>query len=99
MNKDLHKVTSRLQRLKLKLLRYKLDLHYIPGKSMLIAELLSRFYMNDLVTDDETHSEMVHYLNTEVAISAESIKGFQLATKRFTFENSGLLQFGRLAQK
>lgn len=40
--KDFHKVSSRLQRLKLKLLEYNFEVVYLRGKLMFIADLLSR---------------------------------------------------------
>lgn len=40
--KDSHKVTMRLQRLRMRLLRYNLSIVYTPGKEMFIADTLSR---------------------------------------------------------
>jgi tyrosine-protein phosphatase YwqE len=37
--------SSRLQRLRLKVLKYALDVQYIPGKQMYVADLLSRDYI------------------------------------------------------
>ncbi|KAF2897466.1 hypothetical protein ILUMI_08706 [Ignelater luminosus] len=40
-NKDFYKVSSRLQRLKLKLIQYNFNIEYLPGRYMFIADLLS----------------------------------------------------------
>ena len=81
IKKDIHKVSARLQRLKLKLLKYKIDLNYLPGTKMLIADLLSRLYLNNDVREDETHAEMVHGLDSEVAMSQKRVKEFRQATE------------------
>lgn len=65
IHKDMHKVTPRLQRLKLKLLGYKLHVEYLPGKQMLVADLLSRLVVNYHVNDDNSCNEVVHGLNVE----------------------------------
>lgn len=81
IQKDMHRVTPRLQRLKLRLLRYKLQVEYLPGSQMLIADLLSRSVANDLPDDDDTYNEVVHGLGIEVSMSDNKIKEFQVATK------------------
>lgn len=40
--KDIHKVTNRLQRFRLKLLRYDVEVKYLPGKDNVVADLMSR---------------------------------------------------------
>lgn len=50
MQKQISKVPSgRLQRMKLKLWKYKVNLVYLPGKYMYVADFLSRFFVNDTV--------------------------------------------------
>lgn len=61
LKKPIHEVPSpRLQRLKLKLLRYDLDFKYLKGKLMFIADLLSRSYLECKDTDDSYLYEVIH---------------------------------------
>ncbi|BES98482.1 Hypothetical protein NTJ_11291 [Nesidiocoris tenuis] len=46
--KELCDVTSRLQRYKLGLLKYDIDLRFVPGKKNLLADPLSRLYIEDM---------------------------------------------------
>ncbi|GBO11595.1 Retrovirus-related Pol polyprotein from transposon 17.6 [Araneus ventricosus] len=53
MSKSVGNVLSpRLQRMKIKLLKYQLSLTYLPGKYMYIADLLSREYIVKPLKDD-----------------------------------------------
>lgn len=81
IHKDMHKVTPRLQRLKLKLLGYKVHVEYLPGKQMLVADLLSRLVVNDHINDDNSCNEVVHGLNVEVSMSSNRVNQFQKPTK------------------
>lgn len=59
--KHLHEVPSpRLQRLKLKLLKYDIEFKYLQGRFMFIADLLSRSYQNTENTDESYMHEIVH---------------------------------------
>lgn len=84
VSKDVHKVTPRLQRLKLKLLRYNLNVTYVPGTKMWVADLLSRACknVNDSLMYDDSVNEVVHSLKTEVSMSEVRIKQFQEETKK-----------------
>ena len=77
VQKDMNKVTARLQRLKLKLLKYKINVEYLPGKQMVVADLLSRSFLESSVSNDDSHNEMVHSLNTEVSISQARLIQFR----------------------
>ncbi|XP_030755156.1 uncharacterized protein K02A2.6-like [Sitophilus oryzae] len=80
MKKDLSKVPSpRLQRLKLKLIRYNLNFEYCPGKHMYIADLLSRSYIKDEVQDDPDMKEIVHSIEKHFSISEERRAQFEKA--------------------
>ncbi|RYE25774.1 MAG: hypothetical protein EOP45_04445 [Sphingobacteriaceae bacterium] len=65
MKKDIHKIpNARLQRMRLSLLKYRVNLVYVPGKELYIADLLSRYYNKE----DKTHeiedlNEFVHTIN------------------------------------
>lgn len=62
LKKHIHEVPSpRLQRMKLRLLKYDIEYKYLKGKYMYIADLLSRAYIQcDNTTDDPYINEMVH---------------------------------------
>ncbi|XP_034242986.1 uncharacterized protein LOC117646259 [Thrips palmi] len=68
---EIHRLGSRtLQRLRLKLLKYRLTVDHIPGKQMFIADPLSRSFNKDPVADDPTMEEVVHSFTTSLPISA-----------------------------
>lgn len=46
INRELNKISPRLQRMILKLLRYNIKVHFVPGKDLLIADALSRAYID-----------------------------------------------------
>lgn len=61
LKKGVHDIPSiRLQRLKLKLLKYEFDFKYLKGKLMFIADLLSRVYLKDTNEDDSYMYEVIH---------------------------------------
>lgn len=65
VKKDIHKSTNRIQRLLLKLLKYRLDVRYLPGKLMYISDFLSRNYVKSKVTDDPDMLDVVHVVMLE----------------------------------
>lgn len=85
MNKHVANIVSpRLQRLKLKVLKYDLLVEYLPGKSMFVADLLSRDYLKDSSDRcDEFVNEVVHCvgLYTNVLISDRKKQLIEVATK------------------
>jgi hypothetical protein len=62
VKKEVHKNTNRLQRLQLKLLKYDLDVKYLPGKEMLIADILSRDCNN--VHENYVESNMTDFVHS-----------------------------------
>ena len=62
--KSLHQTTPRLQRMLLRLLRYRLTVQYTPGKLMYVAHTLSRAYLpfessadeQELAEDNNVHA-------------------------------------------
>lgn len=61
LKKGVHEIPStRLQRLKLKLLKYNIEFKYLKGKLMYVADLLSRSYLDETDTDDSYMYEVVH---------------------------------------
>lgn len=65
MKKELNSIPSpRLQRMKLRLSKYSINLQYVPGKFLYIADLLSRYFdKNNKVSDIDDIDELVHSLN------------------------------------
>lgn len=59
-NKDINKISSRLQRMRLKVLKYKFNIEYLPGSKMFIADLLSRSFIKKDVDDDKQMLDIVH---------------------------------------
>ncbi|KAJ8887733.1 hypothetical protein PR048_013951 [Dryococelus australis] len=76
VSKDVHKVTPRLQWLKLKLLRYNLNIVYVPGTNIACNNA------DDNVEHDNSLNEVVHSLKTEVSMSETRITQFQNETKK-----------------
>ncbi|KAJ3655671.1 hypothetical protein Zmor_014792 [Zophobas morio] len=82
MNKKIADIISpRLQRIKLKLVRYDIKCEYMPGKFLHVADLLSRNYLNDPVEDDESMFEVVHNIHAIVNISENKKVTFQKETQ------------------
>lgn len=79
MKNELAKIhSSRLQRMKMKLLIYKTNVVYVPGKYMHIADHLSRSYLTDEIsTDFAEYEDVVHSIN----ISTDKLKEFKYYTK------------------
>ncbi|XP_063384581.1 uncharacterized protein K02A2.6-like isoform X1 [Cydia fagiglandana] len=65
MNKDINKISARLQRMVLKLLKYEFDIKYIPGSQMYVADYLSRHYNSTNGQVEPTLKELVHSVETE----------------------------------
>lgn len=80
INKDLCKVTARLQRLKLKLVKYSINLEYIPGKEILVADHLSRnclkYSGNSMILNDVVHSL------SELSMSEDRKKQFAMEVEK-----------------
>lgn len=68
-SKHLDNVTARLQRMLLKLLKYRINITYLPGKDMVVADTLSRSYIKDEVPDDPELEYVVHCLSNNVSMS------------------------------
>ena len=56
--KPLTKVSPRLQRLLLRLQKYEVNITYVPGKYMYVADTLSRAYLKSPPRVPDTHSQM-----------------------------------------
>nr|CAI5831429.1 unnamed protein product [Callosobruchus analis] len=78
-NKDLDKASARLQRMLLKLLKYNIKITYLPGKDMLVADALSRSYIEESVEDDPEMTHVVHSLSNNIPMSEEKKDIFRKA--------------------
>lgn len=74
-------ISPRLQRMKIKLLKYNLNLQFSPGKEMYIADLLSRSMLKYKVKDDVELEEVVHIIEKHLIISDEKREMFEKETK------------------
>lgn len=73
MKKELGAIPStRLQRMKIRLMKYSIDLKHVPGKEMYISDLLSRYHETKCgPTEIEDMNEMVHTLNVSEKYQAK----------------------------
>jgi hypothetical protein len=83
MKKEINKIhSSRLQRMRLKLVKYKLNVKYLPGKYMYIADLLSRDYKKNSAEEDKELVEIVHTVSVHARISPDKREEFQRHTQK-----------------
>lgn len=78
-SKNLDKVTSRLQRMLLKMQKYTVTVEFIPGSQMYIADTLSRSYMDSKPPLDEEMEYIVHSLSLNVPMTSQKKNIFQNA--------------------
>ena len=81
--KPLAQVSSRLQRLLLRLQRYDVTINYLPGRYMYVAGALSRAFLpkgpvHDKMNDDET--KMIHSLVENLPMTTEKLLEMRSAT-------------------
>ncbi|KAK9751699.1 hypothetical protein QE152_g4840 [Popillia japonica] len=88
--KDLSKIPSRLQRMILKLMKYNLEVKYLP------ADALSRAYLKDPVKDDKELENVVHIIEKNLATTearkiklAESTRSDEVLKKVLYFHKNG----------
>lgn len=68
--------------MKIKLLKYDINLQFSPGKEMHIADLLSRSFIKENVQDDDELDEIVHLIEKHLLISPEKRLQFEAETKK-----------------
>ena len=82
VNKLLHKVSPRLQRMLLKLQNYDLPIKYVKGKDLHVPDTLSRAYLTN--HDDSTQSKdlefAIHAIIENLSVSKEKKSQLQIAT-------------------
>ncbi|XP_057662269.1 uncharacterized protein K02A2.6-like [Diorhabda carinulata] len=71
--KDINKISSRLQRMRLRLMKYQLEVSYLPGKQMFIADMLSRAFLKGPVKNDKENNFIVHNIDKKIPMSANKI--------------------------
>lgn len=79
VNKPISKISTRLQRMLLKLLKYEFSIQYIPGSQMYLADTLSRAFIKDKVKDDPEMVNMVHVIAKHLPISESRMTQFKKA--------------------
>lgn len=84
LRKPLNQSPPRLQRVLLRLQYYDIDLHYTPGKELMIADTLSRAYLNK-DEKDSFDQEIVYHVNTvmrDIPVSDDKMDDIRSATTR-----------------
>lgn len=81
MKKPICKIGSvRLQRIRLKLLKYNINVYYVPGKSIHFADMLSRSSLKSTGKIDNEMFEMVHSVSKHIPMSNEKRDEFRIET-------------------
>lgn len=80
--KDLHKVSPRLQRMLLKLLKYRVNVVYKPGKQMHIADALSRAFIKGESAQDNSFDLKVQSVMRHFPASINNIDDHKEATAK-----------------
>ncbi|GBL65032.1 Transposon Ty3-I Gag-Pol polyprotein, partial [Araneus ventricosus] len=82
IKKPMHKISSRMQRMVLKLLKYDFEINYVPGTQMFLADTLSRaFPVNETVNDDPEMLNIVHAISKHLPMSEKRIMQFKRETE------------------
>lgn len=76
IKKDLNKVSARLQQMLLKLLKYDIDILYIPGRDMFVADTLSRSFIKDDNVEDLAMNSMIHNLKNDIPMTDKKKEEF-----------------------
>ncbi|GFS53089.1 retrovirus-related Pol polyprotein from transposon opus [Nephila pilipes] len=77
VKKPMHKISSRMQRMILKLLKYDFEINYVPGNQMFLADTLSRaFPVNENVRDDPEMLNIVHTVSKHLPMSEKRLAQF-----------------------
>lgn len=75
VNKPMHAISSRLQRMLLKLIKYQFEIVYVKGSEMYLADTLSRSYLEDRVSDDPDMLDVIHVVK-QLPISERRVEQF-----------------------
>ena len=82
-NMDIDQAPQRCQRLLLRLMRYNATPVYVPGKSLVVADTMSRSPLPDQPVDTELHSDIEAHVNaiTEAAAQVGGVSMEQIRKK------------------
>ncbi len=99
LRKPLSKASPRLQRMMMRLQKYQLDVIYVPGKYMYVADTLSRAFLPEHPVDNTIEEEsniMIHTVKINLPVSAERYAQLQEASRsdRELQELCGLIRNG-----
>ena len=85
MRKPIHSAPPRLQRMLLQLSRYDLDVKHLPGKSIPLADTLSRKFVSDTYPGlSEGMDAQVHLVLSSMPVSDQKMSDIRLATQSDT---------------
>lgn len=74
-------MSNRLQRLLLKLIQYDLEVKYLPGPQMYVADMLSRNFSKEIYPEDEVQlTDVVHSVEVKFQISDQRLSELQKET-------------------
>ncbi|GFU49684.1 transposon Tf2-6 polyprotein [Nephila pilipes] len=77
VKKPMHKISSRMQRMILKLLKYDFEINYVPGNQMFLNDTLSRaFPVNETVRNDPEMLNIVHTVSKHLLMSEKRLAQF-----------------------
>ena len=83
MKMAIQKIGSiRLQRLRLKLLKYSLNVYYVPGKNVQFADMLSRSSLQNQKSVDPEMFEMVHSVSKHLPMRQKRKDQFRFETSK-----------------
>lgn len=81
--KNISETTCRVQKMLLKLMRYNIEVKYIPGKEVLIADCLSRAYLNNGPDGEDLEvTYAVHLASKYLSVTDSRKKELKEATKK-----------------
>ncbi|GFX56279.1 retrovirus-related Pol polyprotein from transposon 297 [Trichonephila clavipes] len=82
VKKPMHKISSRMQRMISKLLKYDFEINYVPGNQMFLADTLSRaFPVGETVRDDPEMINIVHTISKHLPMSEKRRVQFKKETE------------------
>ncbi|GFU55362.1 transposon Tf2-6 polyprotein [Nephila pilipes] len=82
VKKPMHKISSRMQRMIFKMLKYDFDINYVPGNQMFLADTLLRaFLINENVRDDPEMLNIVHTVSKHLPMSEKRLVQFKKETE------------------
>ena len=85
LKKPIHQASPRIQIMMLRLMRYNLEVKYVPGSRLYIADTLSRAYVNDSSIDTESQIECgkyrIHSVTEHYPASPQRLEELREATR------------------